>query len=274
MYVATSFFEGYTPKVAGKLFRLDLLWQMNISQRMTGSEEHLMVVNIRLLLTALIGVIGFAGLVLSRKFKSTADSTVLAIAGGILLTLPFGFYETEMIFRAYLFLLPVLAYFGMKLYRIKISSFIVIILLVVALPLSIISLHGNQSQDHTSLSQRAYWHFIEDKTTEGRFTGGGMVRTWSLDYLGDQIFDPSLHASIIEEGNQWRNDLFTGKWPPNGAPAYIGLSSYEEALYRIWHDDSQFIPEVRSWLSNSTSYDLIFASGDVTSYIKMGKNSY
>ena len=110
-----------------------------------GSEGHLMVVNIRVWFTALMGAIALAGLALSRKFKSGADGTVLAIAGGILLMVPFAFYSGEMYSRAYLYILPALAYFGVRLLKTKASALILLVLLLVALPLSIISIHGNQA---------------------------------------------------------------------------------------------------------------------------------
>lgn len=267
MYVAKGFFQGYTPKIIVNLFRLDLLWQANISDRMTvANEGHLLVAYSRILLSALIIIVGFIGLIISIRSRDEADRNATKIAEGILITLPFGLYATEMIFRVYLFLLPVLAYFGTKFLKTKIFTTVLIVLLIATIPLSLISIHGNQAQDYISPSQREYWRFVEEKGSVGRYTGGGMVWTWSLGYIGT-IFDPSLHALSLKEAYLWREKLLKSDWPPDEDTAYIGLSSFENALYTIWYSDKQFIPELRSWLNYSHKYNLVFSSDDVTSYI-------
>jgi uncharacterized membrane protein len=270
MYQARGYLETYTPIVARQAFRLGLLWQWNVTHaRATGSEGHQAVVNIRILLAALMTALGLAGLGLSRWFKKGANATVLSVAGGILLFLPFGFYGGELVSRVYEYLLPVLAYFGVKLLRTRVSAFLLLILLVIALPLSIVSLHGNQALEYVSSSQRAYWNFLQDKTIQGRLTGGGMVWGWTMDYAGRQIYDPGIHAPSIEQGRGWREALFTGKWPPKGETAFVGLSAYEEALYKIGFGDIQFVPRTRSWLNSSADYDRIYASGEVVSYMRI-----
>jgi hypothetical protein len=271
VYQARGYLETYTPIVARQAFRIDLLWHWNITNaRATGSEGHQGVVNIRILLAALMTALGLAGLGLSRWHKKEADATALSVAGGILLFLPFGFYGGELVSRAYEYVLPVLAYFAIKLLRTRASAFLLLILLVIALPLSIVALHGNQALEYVSSSQKAYWNFLQDKTIQGRLTGGGMVWGWKMDYVGRQIYDPGIHAPSMEQGRAWREALFTGKWPPEGETAYVGLSAYEEALYKIGYGDVQFVPRIRSWLNNSSYYDRIYASGDVVSYTRRG----
>jgi hypothetical protein len=269
VYQARGYLEAYTPIVARQAFRLDLLWQWNITHaQATGSEGHRAVVNIRILLAALMTALGLAGLGLSRWYKKAADATALGVAGGILLFLPFGFYGGELVSRVYEYVLPVLAYFGVKLLRTRASAFLLLILLVIALPLSIVALHGNQALEYVSSGQKAYWNFLQDETLRGRLTGGGMVWGWKMDYVGRQTYDPGIHAPSIEQGREWRDALFTGKWPPNGEAAYVGLSAYEEALYKIGYGDIQFVPRIRSWLNSSSSYDRIYASGEVVSYMR------
>ena len=268
IFVTTGYFEGYTPKVLDNFFRIDRLFQVNVSRLINqGSAIHKIVAKTRTGITVLAGGIGFGGFLLSRKFKSDSDLTAIAIAGGILLMLPFGFYSGEMVTRTYLFVLPVLAFFGAKLLKTKIFARLLIILLILIIPLSVIELHGNEAVENITGSQRAYWHFIVDKTSKGYFTGGGMIWGWSLDYAGGQYYDPVITSPPLESAYSWREALYTGKWPQEGINGYIALSEYETAMYQVTVGNTDFIPELRSWLNQSTNYNLILSSGDVTAYM-------
>ena len=55
---------------------------------------------------------------------------------------------------------------------------------MIALPLSIVAIYANQSQDQITNSQIDYWHFVEEYTSSGEFTGGGMAPPWSLGFIG------------------------------------------------------------------------------------------
>jgi hypothetical protein len=268
VFVTTGYFEGYTPKVLDNFFRIDRLFQVNVSRLINqGSAIHKIVAKIRTGITVLAGGIGFGGFLLSRKFKSDSNLTAITIAGGILLMLPFGFYSGEMITRTYLFILPVLVFFGVKLLKTKIIACLFIILLIVTIPLSIVVIHGNEAVENITSSQRSYWHFITDKTTQGYFTGGGMIWGWSLEYAGEQYYDPVITAPPVQSAYSWRDAVYAGQWPPQGINGYIALSAYEEAMYKITAGDNNFVPELRSWFNYSTNYNLIFNSGDVTAYM-------
>lgn len=269
IYITETYFYGAIPQFIDTFIRLDLMWQLGVNHATEmGSPGHQEVTYARVLLSALISFIGFVGLFLSYKLKSGKDKIIFCIAVGIFLLalLPISVYKGDLITRTFLFGLPVLSYFGFKLIHTKITALILIVLLVLMLPLSIIALHGNAAMDSISPSQLLYWHFIEDHTTHGRFTGGGMVITWSMKYMGFQIYD----NGIIDIGNNsylWRDSLFSRKWPPNQEHTYIAFSSYEEEAYKVGCGDKNFIPEICSWLNNSTDYNLFFYSGDVYTYV-------
>jgi len=268
IFVSTGYFTAYTPQVLDNLFRVDRLFQVNVSRLINqGSAIHQLVAKIRTGITVLAGAIGLGGFLLSRKFKSNSNLTVLAIAGGVLLMLPFGFYSGEMISRTYFFILPFLAFFGVKLLKTKIFASLFVIILIVTIPLSIIVLHGNAAVENVTSSQRACWHFVVDKTTQGYFTGGGMIWGWSLEYAGEQYYDPVITAPPVQSAYSWRDAVYAGQWPMEGINGYIALSAYEEEMYKVTAGNTDFIPELRSWLNDSTNYNLIFNSGDLTAYM-------
>jgi hypothetical protein len=67
--------------------------------------------------------------------------------------------------------------------------------------------------------------------------------------------------------NEWLNEVISNTWPVTGENGYIALSSFEEINYKTALGDAQFIPNLGSWLNTTTNYDLIFNSGDVTTYM-------
>ncbi len=217
----------------------------------------------------LMGVISFVGVLLSRKFKNDYDLIVIAVGAGMLIMTLFCFYSGEMLSRTFLFILPILAYFAVKLFRTKIIAVILIVLLLVLSPLSIIPLHGDQSVDNITASQRGYWQFIAQYTTQGYFTGGGMVGSWQLGYLGSQIYDVGIVNYSLEATKRWANELLDKQWPPVGQSSYVSISSFEEQEFSVIMDIPQTLVEIRSCLNSPTSnYDLIFNSGDVTTYMR------
>jgi hypothetical protein len=269
MFVATGYFASWTPTVITTIFRIDLLFQKNVvSLSSTGSIAHEIVAIVRVFFTVLIGAVGFVGLLLSRKYQNKYDLIVVAVGAGMLLMVLFGFYSGEMLSRTYFFMLPVLAYFAVKLFNTKITAVIFVILLLLVAPLSIIALHGDQAVDNITASQRAYWHFIEQNTTEGYFTGGGMVTSWSLGYLGSQIYDNGINNYTVSITEEWDKKLMNGQWALSGQDSYASLSSFEEENYTVRLGILQALSDVRDWLNRPASnYDLIFSSGDVTTYM-------
>ena len=269
VFVATGYFVSWTPIVFKTLFRVDLLFQNNVvTLSSAGTMQHQIVALMRVLFTVLMGVISFVGVLLSRKFKNDYDLIVIAVGAGMLIMTFFCFYSGEMLSRTFFFILPILAYFAVKLFRTKIIAVILIVLLLVLSPLSVIPLHGDQSADNITASQRGYWQFIAQHTTQGYFTGGGMVGSFSLGYLGSQIYDVVIVNFSVEATKRWADEILNKQWPLDGQSSYISVSSFEEEEYNVMMDIPQTLVGIRSCLNSPTSnYDLIFNSGDVTTYM-------
>ncbi len=266
IYQTTAYFEGNVPVIAEHAFRFDLIWGQNVSVAVRGSDGHEAVVLIRILLTALFAVIGLAGLALSWKWKSTSDGTFLAIGAGILLMVPFSLYQSEFFMRVYLFGLPVLAYFGVRLLRNRASAILLILAVLIAIPLSIISLHGNQAMDRISPGQRAYWHFLEDKTQSGHLAGGGIVMEWTFGYAGRYTKDWTL----LDEAD-WHQYLPTGEWLRHDKPNYVAPTDYEQLVYELVRGDPSYVREMREWLARSPDYHLIYQDPETRAYIFAGE---
>jgi hypothetical protein len=94
-----------------------------------------------------------------------------------------------------------------------------------------------------------------------------MIWGWSLEYAGEQYYDPVITAPPVQSAYSWRDAVYAGQWPMEGINGYIALSAYEEEMYKVTAGNTDFIPELRSWLNDSTNYNLIFNSGDLTAYM-------
>ena len=97
-----------------------------------------------------------------------------------------------------------------------------------------------------------------------------MSPTWSLGFIDSpdsHIYVQGVTEFSLNAVNLWMNALTTNQWPSPGGAAFISLSSFEKVVYSEGFSKNQVIPELRSWLNGSNTYNLIFNSGDVTAYI-------
>jgi hypothetical protein len=273
IFVATGYFQYMFSQIGSQILRINLLWKMEIApSQNVGSFGQIMTVNITILLSVLMCVIALVGLIISRKNKNINDNTVLFMVVGVsfLLFLAVSIYSGSMIERVYVFILPLLAYFGVKMLSKKVTAVIFVALLVIVIPISVVAIFANQNEETITLSQIGYWHFVEEKTTEGYFTGGGMSPTWSLGFISvpdSHVYIQGVTQYSLNAANLWMNALTTNQWPQAGENAYVTLSSFEKVIYQEGFNQNQFVPNLRSWLNDSTNYNLIFNSGDVTAYM-------
>ncbi|MGI8545777.1 MAG: hypothetical protein ACR2M1_00350 [Gemmatimonadaceae bacterium] len=114
-FMATAFFAGHTSLVTGDVGQVDQNVGANVGNRLGGSPDHLLVVRVRLLLTAIVW--GLALLGGARRFlggKRDLTLVLLAIAPFSLLALQA--YGGEMILRVYFFTLPPVLFFAAALF--------------------------------------------------------------------------------------------------------------------------------------------------------------
>jgi hypothetical protein len=151
-------------------------------------------------------------------------------------------------------------------------------LLLIVIPMSIVAIFANQDQENITLSQIDYWHFVEEKTIAGNFSGGGMCPSWSLGFVGSpdsHVYVQGLTQFNMKDANLWLQSLSINQLLSKGENVYIALSSFEEMNFSSGLGNSQFIPNVRSWLNQAPNYNLIYNSGDLTSYLhEVNWNNY
>ncbi len=114
-FMASSFLAGHVSMVTSSFGIFGTLIKSNISNRVQGSPEHIFITQFRLVMTALLILIAFLGVL--RRFRAGQhDLTYVLLA-----LAPFPLFLTqdyggEMLLRVYLFALPFLAFFAAALF--------------------------------------------------------------------------------------------------------------------------------------------------------------
>jgi hypothetical protein len=113
-YMAVGYLEGHLETLLDQTGQVNAAVSANVEERVRGSTEHVVVVRVRLLLTALLwGLATFGALRALRRGEPVLRHVALGLA-------PFAFlvlqpYGGEMLLRVYLFVLPIAALFAARL---------------------------------------------------------------------------------------------------------------------------------------------------------------
>jgi len=258
MYGASTQFEYQLPIFLDRAFKLDTLFTSYFTgSSTTTSPSHTGINILRIAFSALFCIIGLSGVIISRKFKEKADNTVLALAIVAIFMTFTGLYTFELIMRTYMFVLVPIGYFAVKLLNSRITSGILCLVLLVALPLHVITHYGNAVRDTVPRGEIAYWHFIRKNTKGGYLIGGLRPREYS--YAG--------YYKIDFQQLVWNNNLFTSDSIKGDEPQYINAGSYEQSIQEFNYDNTRVIPETRARLKKSNRYNLIYTNRDVNLYI-------
>ena len=229
MYVTAAFFEWRLPLFVEQVksaFRLDIIWELGVTERIVGSEARQAVTQLRVWFAALFCVIGVAGGITALKDRkiSSSDKFVLAAAIGML-TMPLIIseaYEWELIQRAYIFMVPVIAYFGVKLLNHKTTAIILTVLLVVALPLKFISFHGNAIVDYVSPAEIRGVYFVHERHTTQSYVTGNIVH-FPLGFMERR----EIHHFVPIEELRRENNTLTN---PHDWPHFIYVRQSDQAI--------------------------------------------
>ena len=104
-YLATAYLDGHLKPLLGQTLDVHQAVSANVGGRLQGSDDHLLVVRLRIVMTALVWILAITGAVRAvRRGASSPSHLILALAPATLAVLqPYG---GEMLMRVYLFSLP------------------------------------------------------------------------------------------------------------------------------------------------------------------------
>ena len=108
-FLAAPYLLGHSDTVTGGVGAVGQNVDANVGRRLTGSDDHLLIVRLRLLASVALWALAAGGVVLAwRRRQSALVSTALLAAPFLLLVLqPYG---GEALLRVYFFALPFTAY--------------------------------------------------------------------------------------------------------------------------------------------------------------------
>lgn len=266
LYGAASFFNWELPIFVRQGLRIDVGTEKSVLNPLSGSEAHAAVAKVRIIFSGLFSAIAILGALLAWRLRKSRynDITVLAIAVGC------GFsavgigagYTHELYQRFFVFFLPVIAYFGVKLLHLRATVVLLCLLLLLALPLAFVAKHGNQTMDYLSPGYFSGASFFQDNTSGGYIVGGSP--------LGSMKYYERYKPDFSFDDLQWQDDKlvpFGYGGPFDVAPRYICISSHNRAMYSFYYNEPQLIDHIESSLNATVNCDLVYANRDLRLYV-------
>ncbi|MCL0074186.1 hypothetical protein M1O50_04875 [Dehalococcoidia bacterium] len=295
IYGAAIFFELHLPFFVEHALRLDKVWQITFVERITSpNPAHNFLNMVRSWYTALFLGIGFLGAILGLKSRKNREThlTIFAMALGIVVIasiIAFS-YRHEIIDKTYLFGIPLIAYFGVKLLNHRVTAILLCLFLLVAPPAYIASHYSNQFTDLVSPANlKGLYFFNQYAASKGTLTGNyeswGSLR-WSEPLAAAYQSEPVAFVPnyrFLEHPEEYRGALFEQLQFENNKvscsdevqviyPHYIAVSRRDKGIYYWNWDKLDFINEIEASLNNATNCNLVYVNPDMKLYIVEGSS--
>jgi hypothetical protein len=263
VFGAADFFATHGSGYLKGVFRIHEAVETTMHDPLSGNASHAAVATVRIITAVLFGAIALAGALWSwrRRLDAYTDITVAAIAVGSSLSM-IGIgtaYGTTVFQRSLTFLMPAIAYFAVRLLHSRMTAVLLVMGLLVAVPLSFISMYGNQAMDHMSQAYLTGANFFQDNTDHGFVTGN--LPMGRMKYQELYLFTPDYEELEWQDG---RLVYFGGGG--DRSPHYICISSNDSARYTFLWNEPDFIDMTESRLQVATNCNLVYSNPDISLY--------
>lgn len=266
LYGAMSYFEWRVPHFLEMGFRIDEATGAGILNPLSGDESHATVALTRILFSGLILGLAVLGGILGWRLKNNrfADVTVLAIVAGCgLAAIAVGAgYRHELYQRFFVFLLPALAYFGVKLLQTRPTTVILVLVLLVALPFVFVAKYGNQRIDHLSAGYRSGAAFFQEKTS-----GGCIVGEFPIGRMANYERYRFLPSYEAYEDLQWEDGRPVLDIDCSLAPQYVCISNHDRVELAYYWNKPGLIDDVEDSLNSAADFHMVYASPEMSLYV-------
>jgi len=260
IYGAAYYFTVNLPTFVNKVFILDELWSSGVSGRFVGSPAHQNIVLIRIATQALFLVIGIIGGILSRKVKWGGDKTALIMSAGVLVftgVMGMG-YGGELPMRLFQILLPLIAYFGVKLLNYKATAFILCAVLVLVLPFQVTAKYGNHYTEYRSPAYFSGVNFFFDHITEGY-----VIFDSGSEQLTEIRYTPYHRLGFSDI--VWGEDSIYHHGMLLTPAAYIAIAN-DEKYYDYILGDPESFTRIEESLNGAKNCNFIYMNPDLQYY--------
>lgn len=248
----------------GFIFDIDLLAEREITGHFMGSGSHVAITIIKIIHAALFLLIGFAGFISSLVVRRDLKSTI-SLAAITLIPIPLailsGYYAEEIITRIYIFIMPGVAYFSVRLFDInkRIIAAVLCLLLIIAIPMKLATAYGNQELDYFSAGQRSGTFFFHEETSRGMVVGG-----WPMG----EVKNIENYINLDLDNLEWYDvRLAIPSWLLRYEQFYITISRQGRARYEWFQGDTDFIDDIEQKLEDTVNFNRIYYNPDLEIYI-------
>jgi hypothetical protein len=249
-------------------FDLELQFKSGVSERFTaGTEAHAFVAFIRILYTALWGIVAFGGAVLAlRDTRPATRPAVIVLATAALsllaVNLAVGGQMNEIVERVHLFMLVPIAFFAAYLARHRATNLLLAAIVLAGLPLCFIALHGNQKADYLPPDYARAVEFFHASTD------GGTVATRGPFAVPFGAFDPSgaYRVESFESMERAVSDSASGLMEGDD---YVILTDSDRRRTEFVGQEQLSFTYLSDEVEASNLYGLVYSSPSVKIYAKL-----
>lgn len=258
---ATSLLPWLSLQVLSQAFNFEFIFAANLAARVTtGSAAHLAVTRIRVIYSALLGIIALSGLLIAWKRReiAKADRRVLLVFVGLSSLLSLSAYGGELFQRIFLLSLLPLAYSACKgLERKHFFTLVAIFLVIAAPPLHIIAHYGNEIMDYVPVNEIKGVEFFHSRTTKG-YVVGGIGNYRDLRYR-------ALYRYYLPYV-QWNSTLPLSRvdWP-----TFVCITYTRHLQASFFWGEPEFVPQITKSIGGSARYDKIYSNPSFEVYLQI-----
>lgn len=266
VYGAMSYFGWRIPRFLELGFRIDRATGSGLVSPFSGSEAHAAVALVRFVFSGLLLALAVLGGLLGWRSKHNryADITMLAIVAGcgVAAVVVGAGYRHELYQRFFVFLLPALTYFGVKLLRVKPAAALLVLALAACPCLTLVAKYGNQDIDYLSRSYRSGADYFQERTVGGHLIAelpvGRMANYGQYHFA----YSHDAYEDVQREGDHVVLNIDTGQ-----TPQYVCISNHDRAEMAYFWDEPQIIDEVEDSLASNTDFNLVYINNGMSLYV-------
>jgi hypothetical protein len=234
-----------------------------------GNESHAAVAFIRIVFSAIIILLAFFGGLVSVKTKQNRylDISVISIMmSNVVMAIVVGAgYSHELINRFFIYLLPGLVYFAVKLFDFRFSIIPLVVVLIVCLPLSFISQYGNQAMDYVTPANLSGYNLFHKNTLDGAISGA--IPLGNIKNSEAYIILPYDTLEIIDG----KVDIKTSLWQRDHYiyfPHYINIDNHNFSEMEFYYNQPAYLTNLQENLELTPYCNLLFSNPDMNLYEK------
>ncbi len=263
-YGAATYMEFHLDYYIQRAFDFESLLHQNIDKRVAGSDCHILISRIMVIVTVssfFLSSIGLFSLLVNsndHSRKKIAGFLLIVIVATLPVTLisPYG---GEMFIRNFLFLLPVVAILVAHNYLGKLR-YILILFIIIITPLHILMHYGNEQYDYISAGEFISFNHLYEKC-DVKYISGGTPIQWPKY---QERYNTINFNKLAWIGNEYLLSSDDYIILPNHC---IIISRGDKARYHIFFNDTDYIYDIDINLRNSKKYLKIYDNFDNQFYL-------